>query len=104
MFTSFSKKNQTYFLHFQIKGPTRKAVENLVECYRNQFPDHPNSIFIAKKSISVYWGHMSVLEADLICLRELRARNKQWQHAATLAGTGEIFFRCWELLGTIKEC
>ena len=39
----------------------------------------------------MYWGHMSVLDADLICLRELRARNKHWQHAATLAGTGEIF-------------
>ena len=37
----------------------------------------------------MYWGHMSVLDADLICLRELRARNKHWQHAATLAGTGE---------------
>ena len=37
----------------------------------------------------MYWGHMSVLDADLICLRELRGRNKHWQHAATLAGTGE---------------
>ena len=45
----------------------------------------------------MYWGHMSVLDADLICLRELRARNKQWQHAATLAGTGEKKYDNWEL-------
>ena len=52
----------------------------------------------------MYWGHMSVLDADLICLRELRARNKHWQHAATLAGTGEkknIFFFSFSRGGTL---
>ena len=71
-----------------MKGATRKAVESLVQCYKSRFPESPDSLFITEEASSVYWGHMSVLDADLVCLNELRKRNKNWKHAATLAGTG----------------
>jgi len=84
---NFSKLNQALL---KVTGQTRKAVERLVSCYAEMFPESKEKVFISKESIQVFWGHMSVLDADLICLRELRVKSEKWLHAATLAGTGNI--------------
>ena len=52
-----------------LKDIVFEAVNRLVQCYKKQFPE--SNIFVVKRPIAVYWGHISVLEADLICLDEL---------------------------------
>ena len=63
----------------------RRTVETIVNCYQSKFST--DSIFIAEESIPVFWGHMSVLEADFICMRELLRKSTRWKFVATLAGT-----------------
>ena len=48
----------------------------IVSCYQQIFPY--SNIFISKYSIPVYWGDISVLDADLICYRQLLDRDKRW--------------------------
>ena len=38
-----------------------------------------STIFIASNSVPVYWAHMSVLDADLICLRQLLRADPDWK-------------------------
>ena len=47
----------------------RSAVDGIVRCYKERFPE--TNIFVAKAPVPVFWCHGSLLEADLICLREL---------------------------------
>ena len=39
------------------------SMNRLVQCYKQKFP--LANIFVVKKPIPVYWGHISVLEADM---------------------------------------
>ena len=52
----------------------KKAVTRLVRCYRRRFPGA--RIFLAESPLAVYWGHMSVLDADLKCARQMLDRYK----------------------------
>ena len=43
---------------------------------------------MASHRIPVFWGNGgSILEADLICYRELLATNRKWKMLASVAGT-----------------
>jgi hypothetical protein len=35
----------------------------------------------------VYWGHMSLLNSDLRCLKLLLAQDKEWKYYMNLAGS-----------------
>ena len=50
-----------------------------------QFPG--SYISQSTNNTEVYWGHSSVLEADLLCLQDLLHNNKSWQYAIALAGS-----------------
>lgn len=51
-----------------------ETVEAMVQCYQQEFPD--TTMIVIKRPIAVYWGSMSVLDADLMCMRRLREQNK----------------------------
>jgi hypothetical protein len=38
--------------------------------------NHCGKIMIAKSTFPIYWAHISVLEADLVCLKLLYAENE----------------------------
>ena len=86
---------------------TKKAIAAIVECYKYKYPN--TSIFTAADPVPVYWGYFSVLEvrllnlcrsktmfgkirepnhqADLICMRQLLLRNKEWDFYVNLASS-----------------
>jgi hypothetical protein len=72
---------------FKADGVTREAAESLVGCYRKKYPDYPDSIFFAEDPVSVFWGHMSVLDADLVVILPkhffVTVAEKKW-HKSTL--------------------
>ena len=35
----------------------------------------------------MYWGHSSILEAELLCLQDLLHNNKPWEYAIDLTGS-----------------
>lgn len=63
----------------------KNTVNSIVKCYNEKFPE--TNLFVAKYPVPVYWCHGSVLEADLICLRELNERDKTWKMFLNPAGT-----------------
>ena len=50
-----------------------------------QFPG--SYISQSSQNTAVYWGHSSVLEAELLCLQDLLHNNKSWQYAIDLTGS-----------------
>ena len=57
-------------------------------CIRRRFVQFPGSyISQSSKNTAVYWGHSSVLEAELLCLQDLLHNNKPWQYAIDLTGS-----------------
>ena len=57
-----------YCIHVDAKSPTNVsvAVESIVSCFDN--------VFMASQSVRVIWGHISVLEPEMVCMRDLLKR------------------------------
>ena len=57
----------------------------MIKCYQEKFPN--STFFFADNPIKVFWGDYSILESDLICFRQLLARNKDWKILVNGAAT-----------------
>ncbi|XP_059096883.1 N-acetyllactosaminide beta-1,6-N-acetylglucosaminyl-transferase-like isoform X2 [Tigriopus californicus] len=84
--TSFDPLD-SYCIHVDAKADEKvtKAVDQMVKCYQWKHPKA--TIFTVDDPISVFWGHFSVLEADLKCMQLLRTRNTHWNLLINPAGT-----------------
>lgn len=76
-----------YCIYVDKKVPTEvyKAVESLVTCYQNMFK--VNTIFIVESRNPIFWGHYSILQADLNCLERLDLMDSKWKYFMNTAGT-----------------
>ena len=84
----YVRPKDSYCIHVDEKAKPviHRAAQAIVNCYNEMFPK--TDIFIASRTIPVYWGNGgSILEAELICYRELLRRNKAWKAMADIAGT-----------------
>ena len=84
----YYRPSDAHCIHVDHKSSveTLSAVQHLVGCYKKKFPQA--TIFIAAKSIPVFWGYGgSIMEADMICYRELKERSKMWKMVSNVAGT-----------------
>ena len=54
------------------------AMKHLASCFDN--------IFLASKRIKVSWGEMSVLDMELICMKDLFQKYKDWSYVINLTG------------------
>eukprot|EP00094_Tigriopus_californicus_P011655 TCALIF_11260-PA protein Name:"Similar to GCNT3 Beta-1,3-galactosyl-O-glycosyl-glycoprotein beta-1,6-N-acetylglucosaminyltransferase 3 (Ovis aries)" AED:0.17 eAED:0.20 QI:0/0/0/0.75/1/1/4/0/360 len=61
------------------------AVQSLIACYQNMFGK--TSIFILENRNPIFWGHYSILEADLSCLERLDQMDNDWKYFMNTAGT-----------------
>lgn len=52
-----------------------EAVSGLVGCYQRRFPS--TRLFLARDPVPVFWARGSVLEADMVCLRQLLERRRE---------------------------
>ncbi|TRY81092.1 hypothetical protein TCAL_13643 [Tigriopus californicus] len=84
--TSFDPQD-SYCIHLDAKADEKvtKAVNQMVKCYQWKHPKA--TIITVDDPISVFWGHFSVLEADLKCMQLLRTRNAHWNLVINPAGT-----------------
>ncbi|XP_060607647.1 beta-1,3-galactosyl-O-glycosyl-glycoprotein beta-1,6-N-acetylglucosaminyltransferase-like [Ruditapes philippinarum] len=55
-----------------------RAIQNISHCFDN--------VFVLNKRVNVTWGEMSVLEPELLCMKELLTRNKRWKYFINLTG------------------
>ena len=56
----------------------QEAVEAIANCLDN--------VFIAKPPISINWGNISVVHAELLCMRQLLDVHEHWKYFINLVG------------------
>ena len=68
-----------YCIHIDGKARTafRNAIISVTNCFQN--------VFVSRTSVNVTWGQFSVLEANMVCLRELWMF-KNWKYFINLTG------------------
>lgn len=70
-----------------------KEFASIVRCFPN--------VFLASKRIEVYWGSMSVLTQDLICMQDL-LKFKKWKYFINLTGQEFPLRTNYELVKILK--
>ena len=76
-------------------------MENLMECYRKRFPG--SYIRSPAQCVSVYWGHYSIVEAELLCLTDLMESGRNWSYAMDMAGSEVMMATNRELVDEISD-
>ncbi len=73
------RHHNVYCLHIDAKASNvfRQAMESIASCFHN--------VFIASKCQAVYWGMMSVVDAEMSCMRDL-VHYKHWKYFINLTG------------------
>ncbi|XP_045209189.2 beta-1,3-galactosyl-O-glycosyl-glycoprotein beta-1,6-N-acetylglucosaminyltransferase-like isoform X1 [Mercenaria mercenaria] len=71
-----------------------KAMSNIASCFDN--------VFIASKRYKVQWGTMTVLEPDLLCMKELWNKSKSWKYFINLTGQEFPLRTNYELVQILK--
>ena len=74
---------------------------NMMECYRKRFPG--SYIQSPAQCVSVYWGHYSIVEAELLCLTDLIESGRNWSYAMDMAGSEVMMATNRELVDEISD-
>ena len=74
---------------------------NIMECYRKRFPG--SYIYSSSQSVPVYWGHFSIVEAELFCLTDLLNSGRNWSYAINMAGSEVMMSTNKELVTDIRD-
>ncbi|KAK3589239.1 hypothetical protein CHS0354_008301 [Potamilus streckersoni] len=69
-----------YCIHVDRKAArdVKDAMTSIASCFKN--------VFIASQLYDVKWGTLSVLDADLSCMRDLLHKHKSWKYFINLTG------------------
>ena len=69
-----------YCVHVDQKSPPvfKKAMASIAACFSN--------VFLASRSVDVRWGEFSVLEPELICMKDLWEASAKWKYFINLTG------------------
>ena len=73
------RPQNSYCIHIdaKTKPAIRNSMRNIAKCFPN--------VFITSRSVDVRWGQFSVLEPELICMKELW-QHKKWKYFINLTG------------------
>ncbi len=63
-----------------------RVASEITECYKKHF-GATSTIFKVDSPAEIYWGHISMVEADLHCLQELLYRDFEWKYFLNLPGS-----------------
>ena len=80
---------------------SREAMSNMMECYRKRFPG--SYINSSSQSVPVYWGHFSIVQAELLCLTDLMNSHRNWSYAIDMAGSEVMISTNRELIIDISD-
>ena len=79
----------------------RSTVSKMLECYRRKYPG--SYIYPATMSYDVYWGHFSIVQAELICMRDLLTNGRNWSYALNMAGSEVMLATNLELVDILSQ-
>ena len=63
----------------------QSTIHSIIECYSKKF--NLKNIFTVEDPIPIFWGHMSMLEADMLCMKALLEKSSSWRALINLAGS-----------------
>ncbi|KAK3589278.1 hypothetical protein CHS0354_008341 [Potamilus streckersoni] len=69
-----------YCIHVDSKAKkdVKYTMKKISSCFDN--------VFIASQSFDVRWGTMTVIEPEMICMRDILEKNKRWKYFINLTG------------------
>ena len=76
-------------------------MSNMMQCYRRRYSG--SYIQSPARSVPVYWGHYSIVEAELICLTDLMESGRNWSYAIDMAGSEVMMSTNRELVEDIRD-
>jgi beta-1,3-galactosyl-O-glycosyl-glycoprotein beta-1,6-N-acetylglucosaminyltransferase len=85
---SLSRPGHSICIHVDKKAPMdfHTSVKLTVECLKKRYPK--THYHLIEEPINLYWGHVSMLQSDLMCLKTLLGEeNSSWQYYMNLAGS-----------------
>ncbi len=84
---SIFRPHNAYCLFVDGKAPDafKDSVQDLATCYKEHFPS--SQIFVLAHAFPVFWADISLLQADMVCLKELLLRHNSWKFFINQAGT-----------------
>ena len=90
------RPQNVYCIHIDQKAPPvfKQALSDMTKCFKN--------VFIASKYVDVRWAEFSVLEAEIVCLRDLWNYTK-WKYFINLTGMEFPIRTNWELVQILKS-
>ena len=78
----------------------QRTVQQILNCYQQKYPDA--HVFRSSKTVPVYWGHFSIVEAEMICLSDLLDLDIDWKYAVNMAGSELMLFTNKELVRNLS--
>jgi Core-2/I-Branching enzyme len=74
------RPQNVYCIHVDAKSSAsvHRAIRAIASCF--------NNVILASEFIDIHWGEYSLLEAELICLRQLLNRPEPWRYYVNLMG------------------
>ena len=72
--------HNVYCIHIDNKSPLvfHRAIKAMIACLPN--------VFVSKKSADVFWGHFSIVQAQLNCMDGLVRSSVKWKYYISLTG------------------
>ena len=61
------------------------TISLIIKCYSTMF--HVENIFLVDNPVPIFWGHISMLEADMLCMRALLNKTLSWRALVNFAGS-----------------
>lgn len=76
---SIYRPHNTYCVHVDLKAShdDLTAIRAIVSCFDN--------VFLSSRRYMVYWGHISILHAELTCMRDLLRASSTWTYLINLS-------------------
>ena len=102
MFKTIFRPHNAYCIHADPKANELflRTVKQILYCYNKKFPE--GNIFRSSQSVPVYWGHYSIVEAELICLTDLMDLDHDWKYAFNMAGSELMLLTNKELVRNLS--
>ena len=74
------RPQNVYCIHVDAKSPVElhDGLQAIANCFDN--------VFVAKPPLSIDWGQISVVHAELLCMRHLLDIHKRWKYFINLVG------------------
>jgi len=103
MLATIFRPHNSYCVHIDPKSDQTftRTVKQLLYCYRARYPG--SYIHTASRSVPVVWGHYSIVEAELICLKDLIENNQPWSYAIDMAGSEVMLLTNKELVANLSS-